>query len=459
MEGAKNDRKDLFETVAIPKAVATLCIPTIISSLVMVLYNLADTYFVGILNDPVQNAAVTLAGPVLLAFNAVNNLFGVGSSSMMSRALGRKDYDTVYRSSAFGFYCALGCGVLFSVICTIGKIPLLALLGADEVTANATAGYIRWTVTCGAVPAILNVVMAYMVRSEGASFHASVGTMSGCLLNIVLDPIFILPWGFNMGAAGAGLATFISNCVACAYFFVLLYVRRKSTYVCIRPDKFCLNSAIVLGVFGVGIPASIQNLLNVTGITILNNFTSAFGADAVAAMGITQKIYMVPMYVCMGISQGIMPLVSYNFSSGNHKRMKSTIIFAGSISIGFVVMAALFLFVGADTVVRLFMNNDTIIAYGVRFMRGFCLGLPFLCMDFLAVGVFQALGYGINALIFAIMRKIVLEIPALYVLNHIFPLYGIAYAQFVAELVLAVSAVIVLLRIFRKLAMQGTKSE
>lgn len=459
MQGAKNDRKDLFETVAIPKAVATLCIPTIISSLVMVLYNLADTYFVGILNDPVQNAAVTLAGPVLLAFNAVNNLFGVGSSSMMSRALGRKDYDTVYRSSAFGFYCALGCGVLFSVICTIGKIPLLALLGADEVTANATAGYIRWTVTCGAVPAILNVVMAYMVRSEGASFHASVGTMSGCLLNIVLDPIFILPWGFNMGAAGAGLATFISNCVACAYFFVLLYVRRKSTYVCIRPDKFCLDSAIVLGVFGVGIPASIQNLLNVTGITILNNFTSAFGADAVAAMGITQKIYMVPMYVCMGISQGIMPLVSYNFSSGNHKRMKSTIIFAGSISIGFVVMAALFLFVGADTVVRLFMNNDTIIAYGVRFMRGFCLGLPFLCMDFLAVGVFQALGYGINALIFAIMRKIVLEIPALYVLNHIFPLYGIAYAQFVAELVLAVSAVIVLLRIFRKLAMQGTKSE
>ncbi len=448
----KSDKRtSLFESVPIPKAVVTLCVPTIISSLVMVLYNLADTYFVGILNDPVQNAAVTLAGPVLLAFNAVNNLFGVGSSSMMSRALGRKDFDTVHKSSAFGFYCALFCGIVFSLLCTIAKAPLLALLGADDVTLTATAAYMHWTVTCGAVPAILNVVLAYMVRSEGASFHASIGTMSGCLLNIVLDPIFILPWGLNMGAAGAGLATFLSNCVACLYFFILLYIRRNSTCVCIRPRAFCLQKDIMLGVFGVGIPASIQNLLNVTGMTILNNFTSAFGADAVAAMGITQKIYMVPMYVCMGISQGIMPLVSYNYASGNRKRMRSSIVFSGSISVGFITAAALFFFVGADSVVRFFMDNVSIIGYGVRFLRGFCLGLPFLCMDFLTVGVFQALGYGRKALVFAIMRKIILEIPALFLLNFLFPLYGLAYAQFCAEFVLAVAAVVELYLIFRKL--------
>ncbi len=451
MNTKTDKRTSLFEYVPIPKAVVTLCVPTIISSLVMVLYNLADTYFVGMLNDPVQNAAVTLAGPVLLAFNAVNNLFGVGTSSMMSRALGRKDYDTVHKSSAFGFYCALLCGVIFSIICTLGKLPLLALLGADDVTREATSAYMLWTVTCGAAPAILNVVMAYLVRSEGASLHASIGTMSGCLLNIVLDPIFILPWGFNMGAAGAGLATFLSNCVACLYFFVLLYVRRNSTCVCIKPSQFCLRKHIVLGVFGVGIPASIQNLLNVTGMTILNNFTSAFGADAVAAMGITQKIYMVPMYVCTGISQGIMPLVSYNYASGNRKRMRSSIVFSGGISVGFITAAALFFFVGADGVVRFFMDNVSIIGYGVRFLRGFCLGLPFLCMDFLAVGVFQALGFGKKALVFAIMRKIVLEIPALFLLNFLFPLYGLAYAQFVAEFVLAVAAIVELYLIFNKL--------
>ena len=191
----------LFEQTAIPRAVAQLAIPTILSSLVMVIYNLADTYFVGMLNDPVQNAAVTLAAPVLLAFNAINNLFGVGSSSMMSRALGRKDYETVSRSSAFGFYCTLLCGILFSALCIVFRTPLLVLLGADEVTMEATAGYMLWTVQCGATPAILNVVMAYLVRAEGSALHASIGTMSGCLLNIVLDPIFILPWGLNLGAA------------------------------------------------------------------------------------------------------------------------------------------------------------------------------------------------------------------------------------------------------------------
>lgn len=176
----------LFEQLPIPRAVMTLAVPTVISSLVMVIYNLADTYFVGMINDPVQNAAVTLAAPVLLAFNAVNNLFGVGSSSMMSRALGQKDYDTVYRSSAFGFYCSLICGVF---------------------------------------------------------------------------------------------------CAACVYFFILLFIKRGTTYVCINPRMFGFTKAIVFGVCAVGIPASIQNLLNVTGMTVLNNFTSSFGSDAVAATG------------------------------------------------------------------------------------------------------------------------------------------------------------------------------
>lgn len=445
----------LFESTPIPKAVAQLAVPTVLSSLVMILYNLADTYFVGMVNDPIQNAAVTLAAPVLLAFNAVNNLFGVGTSSMMSRALGRKDYDTVYRSSAFGFYCSLFFGAVFSVLCTVLKQPLLNLLGADAETMAATGAYMKWTVNCGAVPAILNVVLAYLVRSEGAALHASVGTMSGCLLNIVLDPIFILPRGLNMGAEGAGLATFLSNCVACIYFLILLFVKRGHTYVCINPGKFSLKKEVIFGVCGVGIPASIQNLLNVTGMTILNNFTSSFGADAVAAMGISQKINMVPMYVALGMSQGIMPLISYTYASRNHKRMKGTVFFAAKLMIGFSAAASVFYYLTAGRLTALFMNNEAIIGYGTRFLRGFCLGLPFLCIDFLAVGVFQASGMGKEALIFAIMRKIVLEIPALYVLNYLFPLYGLAYSQFVAELVLAAAAVIVLMRLFRKMEKNG----
>ena len=446
-----NDKVVLFEQTPIPKAVAQLAVPTVLSSLVMVLYNLADTFWVGMLNDPIQNAAVTLAAPVLLAFNAVNNLFGVGSSSMMSRALGRKDFDTVSRSSAFGFYCSVICGAIFSLLCTVFQQPLLVLLGADASTLEATRSYMFWTVSCGAVPAILNVVMAYLVRSEGAAMHASIGTMSGCLLNIVLDPIFILPWGLNMGAGGAGFATFLSNCVACLYFFVLLLIKRGKTYVCINPKQFSFRRDIVSGVCAVGVPASIQNLLNVTGMTILNNFSSAYGADAVAAIGICQKIYMVPMYVSQGISQGVMPLVSYNYSSGNVSRMKHAVSFARQAALTVIISVAVLFFLFPGFWVSLFMKNEVIIEYGTHLMRGFCLGLPFLSIDFLAVGVFQAVGMGRESLLFAILRKIVLEIPALFILNSTVGLYGLAYAQFCAEVILATAAILVLRRLFSRL--------
>lgn len=446
-----NSKTELFESMPIPKAVVTLSVPSVISSLVMVIYSLADTFFVGMMNDPVQNAAVTLAAPLLLAFNAVNNLFGIGSSSMMSRALGRKDYDTVYRSSAFGFYASLICSLLLSLLYGVLQSPILVMLGANAETIQATADYLFWTVLLGSAPSILNVVLAYLVRAEGSSLHASIGTMCGCLLNIVLDPIFILPWGLNLGAAGAGCATCLSNTVACLYFFVLLFVKRGKTYVCIKPSMFRPSKQIVKGVCGVGIPASIQNLLNVTGMTILNNFTSAYGSDPVAAMGIAQRVNIVPFQIAMGFSQGIMPLISYNYTSGNIKRMKKTFMFTAKISLGFILAVMLTFVFAAEPIISMFMKNESIVAYGAAFQRGFCFALPFLCIDFLALGVFQSCGMGMKSFIFAVVRKIVLEIPALFVLNWLFPLYGLAYAQFVAELILGTIAVVVLVRMFRRL--------
>lgn len=456
---ALQDKVELFETMPVPKAVLKLAIPTILSSLVMVIYNMADTYFVGMLNNSVQNAAVTLSAPVLLAFNAVNNLFGVGSSSMMSRALGRKDYDTVKRSSAFGFYCALFFALFFSFMCLVFNDELLVMLGCDVSTTEATRGYLRWTVIFGAPPAILNVVMAYLVRSEGSAMHASIGTMSGCLLNIVLDPIFILPWGFGMGAEGAGLATFISNVFACLYFFTLLFVRRGNTFVSVNPVYFTLRRFIVLGVCAVGIPASIQNLLNVTGMTILNNFTSSYGADCVAAMGIAQRLNQVVTQVAMGSGQGIMPLISYNYASGNSRRMKDALFFTAKCELALVAVMVMIYYPWAEVLVGFFMKNSIIIDYGAAFLRGFCIAIPFLCTDFLAVGVFQAIGMGKYSLIFAVTRKILLEIPALFILNRLFPLYGLAYAQLCAEVVLAAAAVFELGRIFRRIDRKRTAAE
>lgn len=447
----KHDKTYLFESMPIPKAVAKLTLPIVIGSMVSILYNLADTFFVGMLNDPVQNAAVTLVYPVMLAFYAVNNLFGVGTSSMMSRSLGQGDYERVRSSSAFGFYGALFSGLLFSLLCTVFSSPLLNLLGADDTTREATYNYMFWTVCCGAMPAILNAVQGYMVRSEGSALHASIGGMSGCILNIILDPFFILPWGLNMGAAGAGLATFVSNCIACLYFLILAWAKKEKTFVCMDIRRLKkLPPGVVKGILGVGIPASIQNLLNVTGSTILNNFTAGFGPAAVAAMGVAQKLNMVPLQIGMGFSQGVMPLVSYNFASGDRKRMKKSILFAMSVILPVMASITLCYWVFGPGLVRSFMDNLEIVTYGASFLRGMSLSMVFMCVDFMAVGVFQALGMGKNALVFAILRKIVLEIPLLIILNAIFPLYGLPYAQPVAEFILSIAAVVMLMRIFRQ---------
>lgn len=439
----------LFEETPVPKAVATLAIPTVIGCLVMILYNLADTYFVGMLNDPVETAAVTLGATVILAFNAVTNLFGVGSSSLMSRALGVKDYDTFKKTSAFGFYGALFFSILFSVLVFTLNTPLLNLLGASPDNFEATRKYIFWTVVCGAIPAILNVVMGNLVRSEGNALNASIGTMSGCLLNMILDPFFILPQFLDMGAAGAGLATFISNGVACLYFFIFLAVKRGKTYVSINIKDLKPSGYIVKEVVLVGVPASIQNLLNVTGMTVMNNSMAAFGSEAVSAMGISHKITMIPMYVSMGITQGVMPLIGYNFSSKNKKRMSDAIKFTMSIGTAFMVVATLGFYFFAGPLITLFMDNELIVEYGTAFIKGLCLAQPFLAIDFAGVAVFQACGMGQKSLIFAILRKIVLEIPALVILNKLFPMYGAAYAQLVAEVVLAAYAVVILRKIIR----------
>ena len=190
---ASPNRQTLFESLAIPAAVARLAIPTMLSSLILVLYNLTDTYFVSLLNDPIQNAAVTLASPLMLFLNVINNLFGVGSSSLMSWALGQGKPKAAAHSSALGLYGALLCAILLSLCCFLGRGPLLTLLGADAQTAEATFCYIQWTAVWGAVPAVANVVLAFQLRAEGAAFHASAGTISGCLLNVLLDPFFILP--------------------------------------------------------------------------------------------------------------------------------------------------------------------------------------------------------------------------------------------------------------------------
>ena len=445
------DKKELFETMPLNRAIIKLVIPNIIGSLVMIIYNLADTYFVGLLNDPVQTSAVTLIGVLLLLFNAINNLFGVGSSSLMSRYLGAKDEESAKRVSATGFYTAFISSIIFMICTFIFKNDILRIIGADASTYDASYRYMFWAVNLGAIPAIMNVVMGYMVKSDGDSLKASIGTISGCVLNIILDPFFVLPQFLNMGVEGAGLATFISNCVAFLYFLNLILVKKRGkTIVCLNPKKISFSLNIIGGICAVGVPASIQNLLNVTGQTILNNFAAVFGPEAIAGIGISYRLCNLCFGLTMGVSQGVMPLVSYNYAAGNIKRMKEAVyktlkIIVIALSIIMIIYCAF-----PSFFVSLFIDNKQVIEIGSVIIRGFAIALPFIGIDFVGVGVFQATGYGKLSLIFAILRKIVLEIPFLFILNYLWPLYGLGFAQACAEFILAIGSIIVLSKLFKK---------
>lgn len=254
-----------------------------------------------------------------------------------------------------------------------------------------------------------------------------------------------------MGAAGAGLATFLSNCVACCYFFVLLYRKRGRTFISINPRDFTLEKKIVLGVCAVGVPASIQNLLNVIGMTILNNLMAGYGTEAVAAIGIAQKIYMIPMQVALGGTQGVMPLVGYSYSSRNYQRMDETIRFVRSLMIPCLAVAAVFGWVAAPGLIGIFIENQKIIQYGAIFLRAFSFAITFLALDFLGVGVFQSVGKGKISLVFAILRKLVFEIPATILFNALFGMNGIAYGAFAAEFMMACISTVVLSKMMKRL--------
>lgn len=443
------DRTYLFEKEKISKAVFRLSIPTICSNLVMILYSLADTFFVGMINSPAQSAAVSIASPVLLAFNAINNLFGVGASSMMSRAMGAKDYKTLRKSSAFGFYGALICALVFSVLAASFLTPLCSLLGASEETMDPTRSYMIWAVVLGAPFAILNVVMAYLVRAEGNTLQASIGTMSGAFINMILDPIFILVLG--MKAEGAALATMIANICACLYFFGYLYLKRKTTLVCISPREFGFQRKIVSGVCAVGIPASIQNLLNVVSQILLNNLAALSGTAAVAAMGISFRASQVLMYVAFGISQGVMPLIGYTYAARLDRRMTDVIKYTMKISLAVMMVLLVFYELFPGEIVSAFIENPETVAIGSVLIRGMALANPFLVIDFINVGIFQACGKGKQSLILAILRKVVFEIPFMFILRSMWGIYGLGFSQLCAEFLMCFISLWMLKNLLKKI--------
>ena len=450
--------RELFETAPVPKALAALAVPTIISQLITMVYNLADTFFIGTTNDPYKVAASNIAFVLIFAMNCLSNLFGVGGGSLISRLLGQKRDSEASSVASFSFYGSLVISLIYSLVLLAFMDPFLRLLGATNNTIAYASDYALWVIVIGAVPTTLGLTLSHMLRSEGFAKHASVGLALGGILNIILDPIFmfvILEPGQEV--KGAAIATLISNCAVLVYFLIVHAVIGKKSVISLSPAKMIPKKEHVYSVFAVGFPSALGSFLACLTSIMVNKLTSGHGDIEVAAIGIAKKIDMLPMNVGMGLCQGMMPLVAYNYSSGNYKRMKQFSDAARIAGIAFAAVCIITFEIFAPHIVELFIGEPTTIKLGTHFLRVLCLAVPLMIVNFQMAFTFQAMGMGKESLILSSLRQGVVNIPLLFLMNSLFAMEGIIWTQLISDVITTVISFIIYFRAYKKLLDKSEK--
>lgn len=444
------DKTFLFEQMPIRKAVLKQIIPSIVSQMIVLIYNLADTYFVGMLNEPRQTAAVTVVASAFVMLTAVSNLFAVGGASLVARSLGEQNEAKAKSISSIAFWCGLCCAILFSVIFQLTASPILHLCGATEATYDLAFGYAKWVIIIGGAGTILNVLLADLLRSEGNAVIAAFGVSMGGIANIILDPIFILPDFGNMGAVGAGIATALSNMLAALFFLAYICIKHKNTTININPKNLKYFKAYAPGIVSIGIPSAVQYALTVVAVAALSKFVSGYETEAVAGLGIVKKLDQLPLYFSIGVANGLLPLLAYNFSSGNQKRRHNAFLFGCSISLGFSLLCLIIYEIFAPFLTGLFISDTTTIAYSAKFLRIMVVAMPMMSLCYPMIIQFQAMGKVKESLICSILRKGVIDIPLLYLMDNFIPLYGCMTVQPIVDTI----SLIVAIYFYRKILLE-----
>lgn len=440
-----NCREDLFQNAPISKSVFQMAVPTVISSLVLVIYNMADTFFIGQTHGPLQVAAVSLTNAVFVMYMAIAQLLGIGGSAVISILLGQGEDEKAKKASVFCFYGSLILGVVVGVAIILFMEPLLMILGSRSETYQYSKDYLFY-IAVGAPFILLANTFGHAVRGEGASKASMIGGMIGSVVNIILDPIFILV--FDMGTAGAAIATVLGNVFGCVYYIYFLTRKSQSMSLNFRYCKDC--GQIAMRVLSVGVPAGINSALMSIATILLNNVLVPYGDTAVAAMGIVTKVYLFVVFVHMGISNGIQPLLGYCYGAGNRKRFMGILKFSAALTIlcGSVLTIAYIVF--SRQIMGIFISNSEVVAYGVPMLIATSLAGPVLGLMFLSINSMQALNRPLPATVLSLCRQGLFFIPLLFLLNHFFGLNGISYTQTVSDYLAIVIALVLLITSVKK---------
>ena len=442
----------LFESARVPDAVMRLVIPAVLSQIVSLIYNMTDTFYVGQLGDPDQVAAVSLAAPAMLAVTALANLFGIGAASTASRFIGAKKYDSAKRATAFGFYAAVCIAAALSVSAMLFTDFFLKMLGASGGTMPHTKNYLFWVFIAGGIPTLLSLVASHFIRADGAPKTASFGLSMGGILNVIINPFLIFDFAFGMGVAGAALGTFIANTLTLAYFLRYFFVSRKNSNVSLHPRWFTAKREIAGQVLLTGLPGMLQTLLASVSNTVLNQLAKGFGSEIVAALGIAKKIDTIPMSVTIGVAQGVMPMLGFNYAAKNGERVRKTVKFSLALAIGFSVLCVAVFQIFAFSLVNAFIREAVTVSHGVFFLRVMCISTPLMAVGFIMITLFQAAGASKQALVLSVLRKGLIDIPLMIALNLAFPLTGLAFVQPVTEFAAMAAAIAFYVRFSQRIS-------
>lgn len=427
MENKKS--MELFSNAPVSQVVFKNALPAMAAMLMVLIYNLADTFFIGQTHDALQVAAVSLATPVFLIFMAVGTVFGIGGTSVISRAMGEGKTDYAKKVSSF---CMWGCvivGTIMSVGMLIFMNPILSLVGASADTWELSKTYLVIVVCCGPFVLISNCY-SNVIRTEGESTKAMMGTLIGNLINVILDPIFIL--GFGWDIAGAAIATVIGNVIGAGYY--IIYFIRGNSLLSIRLKDFTVKDKVASSVLAIGIPAALGSLLMSISSIVTNSQMAQYGDMALAGIGVAMKVTMMTGMVCIGLGQGIQPILGYCVGAKLWVRFKNVLRFslAFSFTLSVVLTGVCYLF--TSQIIRAFLIDATAYGYALTFSRILLSTSIFFGVFYVLINALQAMGAGTAALIINISRQGIIYIPVMFLLKTIVGMTGLVWAQPVADI-------------------------
>lgn len=435
----KDNSNALFEITPVPRAFLTLTIPVVLSKIVSLIYNMADTFFIARTGNADLVAGVSICAPVFLLMVSLGDLFGLGGSSVMSRLFGQQKDEEGKRVSGFTFYGAIVTGIIVAAVMLLFRNPILRMLGAEGSVLKYAGEYYVW-IALGAPFIILTLIPTNQLRTEGLANTAMAGSIVGSIVNIILDPVFI--FGLGMGAAGAAIATVLGNVATDIVFAVCIH--KKSRKLTIDPRMAKVDLATVAAVLAIGLPSSLNNLMNSLGTALLNRNLVPYGADKVAAMGIASKVNMLVAMIMIAFAFGAQALIGYNYSSGNKVRLREILKFDLLVQMAIAFVGGGILMVSAPWMIRMFMDDPVIVEAGTLMLRRLLIGLPFIGIFLICSTVFMSIGKPMPTLILSLSRQGIVFAVVLLLLSATMGYEGVVIAQPAVDFLSALLGVVLL---------------